>query len=123
MHGTGASTTDTLDSPRESLNMDSSTRSSAATGTARSSSSGAPATSPACSVTGVDLGRHTRDPAHDRPMEPSLPQVRNRRHHRAGTAAVGDIVAVARSGRTAVVLGFQNTSPFEDDLGDHRDLP
>lgn len=35
----------------------------------------------------------------------------------APARSVDDIVAVARSGRTAVVLGFQNTSPFEDDLG------
>jgi microsomal dipeptidase-like Zn-dependent dipeptidase len=35
----------------------------------------------------------------------------------APARSVEDILEVASSGRTAVILGFQNTSPFEDDLG------
>lgn len=35
----------------------------------------------------------------------------------APARSLTDIVEVAESGRTAVILGFQNTSPFEDDLG------
>lgn len=39
--------------------------------------------------------------------------------------SAGEIRAIAKSGRTAVVFGFQNTSPFEDNLdmvGHFRDL-
>lgn len=35
----------------------------------------------------------------------------------APARSVEEIVAVAASGRTGVVFGFQNASPFEDDLG------
>lgn len=35
----------------------------------------------------------------------------------APARSLAEIVEVAESGRTAVILGFQNTSPFEDDLG------
>ena len=35
----------------------------------------------------------------------------------AQARTVDDIHTIAASGRTAVILGFQNTSPFEDDLG------
>ena len=34
----------------------------------------------------------------------------------ARAESVADIERIAKSGRTAVILGFQNTSPFEDDI-------